>query len=369
MIINYKINNEIHNIIISEKIKNNIVNQVEKIKSDKKVLLAYDEKIKQSIIDLIRQELKLIGVKLLLVKISGNKKNKNNRVLFKLIDILISNQFTKKSILISCGGGVVGDLSNLAASLYLRGMIYFHIPSTMTAIIDSCIGGKTAINYRNIINSVGTYYHPKSVMIFKDIIDQLPDREYLAAIPEMIKCGLIKKSNILKNLRIYDQKVKEKNFSIIKKIIFETLKIKIFFFKNDIYERNTRLNLNFGHTFAHAIEMATDNYFKKDYLRHGEAVGIGILCEIFYANKGPSKILTEVENILKIYGLPTRILDSQMKVDFVTLQNKIYKGIFLDKKKIGKYPRYILLKKKYKPEIKEIKNLDYINNTIKYFLN
>ena len=369
MIVNYKVNNEDHNIIISDKIKNNVINQVERVNSDKKILLAYDEKINQSIINLIRDELKLIGAELILVKISGKKKNKNNKILFKIIDILIANHFTKNSIFISCGGGVVGDLSNLAASLYLRGMIYFHIPSTMTAIIDSCIGGKTAINYKNIINSVGTYYHPKSVMIFKDIIDELPDREYFAGIPEIIKCGLIKRSNILKNLKKFNQKIKERNFNIIKKIIIETLKIKIHFFKNDIYEKNNRLNLNFGHTFAHAIEMATDEYFKKDYLRHGEAVGLGIMCEIYYANKGQSKLLNEVENILTTFNLPTKILNIKNSSAQAKMQNKIYKGIFLDKKKIGRYPRYIFLKKKYKPQIIEIKNFDLLNHTIKYFLN
>jgi 3-dehydroquinate synthase len=124
----------------------------------------------------------------------------------------------------------------------------------MTAIIDSCIGGKTAINYNNIINSVGTYYHPKSVFIFKNIIDNLPEREFLAGIPEIIKCGLIKKSNILKDLKKNHLDIKKRDFKLLKKIIYETLKVKIFFFKNDIYEKNTRLNLNFGHTFGHAME-------------------------------------------------------------------------------------------------------------------
>lgn len=369
MIINYKINDENHNVIISDKIKDNIVNQVESVKSDKKILLAYDEKIDQLIINLIRDELKLIGVKLILVKISGKKKNKNSKILFKIIDILIANQFTKNSIFISCGGGVVGDISNLTASLYLRGMIYFHIPSTMTAIIDSCIGGKTAINYNNIINSVGTYYHPKSVMIFKDIIDNLPDREYFAGIPEIIKCGLIKKSNILKDLINYHEDIKKRKFKTLKRIISETLKTKIHFFKNDIYEKNTRLNLNFGHTFAHAMEMATDESFKKDYLRHGEAVGIGIMCEIFYSYGGPSKLLNEVASILNTYKLPTKLLSSKFSFNIINIQNKVYEGIFLDKKKINKYPRYIFLSKKYKPQIKEIKNFDLLNHTIKYFLN
>lgn len=369
MIIDYKINHESHNIVLSDKIRNNIVNQVEYVNSDKKILLSYDDKIDQSIINLIRKELKLIGVKLILVKISGNKKNKNSKILFKIIDILISNQFTKNSILISCGGGVVGDLSNLAASLYLRGMIYFHVPSTMTAIIDSCIGGKTAINHRNIINSIGTYYHPKSVMIFKEIIDNLPDREYFAGIPEIIKCGLIKKSNILKYLINHQEDIKKRKFKIIKELISETLKTKIHFFINDINEKNYRLNLNFGHTFAHAIEMATDDNFKKDYLRHGEAVGIGIMCEIYYSHKGKSALLEETENILKIYNLPTKIFNTNKNIDFAKIQNNIYKGIFLDKKKINKYPRYISLKKKYKPQVNEIENLDLLNHTIKFFLN
>ena len=369
MIINYKINSDNHNIIITDKIKDNIISQVERVKSDKKILLAYDEKIDKSIINLIREELKLIGAKIVLVRISGKKRNKNSKILFKIIDILIANQFTKNSIFISCGGGVVGDLSNLTASLYLRGMIYFHIPSTMTAIIDSCIGGKTAINYKDIINSVGTYYHPKSVMIFKDIIDRLPDREYYAGIPEIIKCGLIKKSNILKNLIKHRDDIKKRKFKILKQIISETLETKIFFFKNDIYEKNLRLNLNFGHTFAHAMEMATDKSFKKDYLRHGEAVGIGIMCEIFYANGGPSKLLKEVINILESYNLPTKLLPLNFTLDIIDIQNKIYEGVFLDKKKINKNPRYICLKKKNNPQIKEIKDLDLLNYTIKYFLN
>ena len=369
MIINYKINNSIHNIVITDKIGNNIVNQVEKVNSDKKILLVYDNNINIKIINLIQGQFKLIGVKLISVRISGKKKNKNYKILLKIIDVLISNQFTKNSILISCGGGVVGDLSNLAASVYLRGMIYFHIPTTMTAIVDSCIGGKTAINYKNIINSIGTYYQPKSVIILKDIIDDLPDREYFAGIPEIIKCGLLKKSLILKHLINFQSDVKKRNFKILKKIITETLKIKIFFFKNDVYEKNTRLNLNFGHTFAHAIEMATDKYIKKEYFRHGEAVGIGIMCEIFYSHKKNSKLLGDVNKILNFYKLPTKILNNKYLTDKSIIQNEIYRAIFLDKKKINRYPRYIHLKNKFKPMIKEIKNFNLLNLTIKNFLN
>ena len=90
--------------------------------------------------------------------------------------------------MISIGGGVLGDVCGLAASLYLRGMIYFHVPSTMTAMVDSCLGGKTAINYKNIINSIGTYYHAEHVFIFNELIQGLPHKEFLAGIPEILKC-------------------------------------------------------------------------------------------------------------------------------------------------------------------------------------
>lgn len=237
MNLNYFINDTSHNVIISDKVEKKIVSEVEKVNSDKKILLVYDDKIDLNIIKNIKNQLKIFGNNLLLVKILGNKTNKSIKIVFKIIDLLIENKFTKNSILISCGGGVVGDLSNLAASLYLRGMIYFHIPTTMTAIVDSCIGGKTAVNYKNIINSVGTYYHPKSVFIFKNIIDSLPKREFLAGIPEIIKSGLIKRSNILEELKKNHLAVKKRDFKVLKKIIYETLKTKIFFFKDDINEK------------------------------------------------------------------------------------------------------------------------------------
>ena len=93
------------------------------------------------------------------------------------------------------------------------------------------------------------------------------------------------------------------------------------------------------------------------------------MCEIFYANGGPSKLLKEVIDILESYNLPTKLLPLNFTLDIIDIQNKIYEGVFLDKKKINKNPRYICLKKKNNPKIKEIKDLDLLNYTIKYFLN
>ena len=118
------------------------------------------------------------------------------------------------------GGGVIGDLSALAASLYLRGLFYFHIPTTMTSIVDSCIGGKTGINYNNVINSIGNYYHAKNVFIDYKIIKNLPDREYIAGIAEILKCCIINKGLDINFIKKNKNLIFEKNITFLKKLIF-----------------------------------------------------------------------------------------------------------------------------------------------------
>lgn len=175
-----------------------IAKQLSLVYSDKKALIIIDKKIDKKIIKNLLKDLSYSDLSISILKVDGSKFNKNEKFLFKIIDFLLEKKFTKSSVLISCGGGVVGDVSALAASLYLRGMIYFHIPTTMTAIVDSCIGGKTGINYKNVINSFGNYYHPKCVFISKNIIELIPKREFLSGLPEIIKCGFLTKSKILK---------------------------------------------------------------------------------------------------------------------------------------------------------------------------
>ena len=131
----------------------------------------------------------------------------------------------------SCGGGVVGDVAALASSLYLRGLIYFHIPTTMTAIIDSCLGGKTGINYKNIINSIGNYYHPQNVFISKNIIELIPNREFTSGVPEIIKCGLIDNKKILNLLASNRENCLKRDYNFLSKLIKLTLQTKVKFLR------------------------------------------------------------------------------------------------------------------------------------------
>ncbi len=364
MKIQYKISNESYDILIQKNINNTIKKKLDSLHSDKKVLFVYDKQVNKSIVKKVIKNFKDSGCMLIALEFQGKKKNKSEKSLFNLLDIMIDNKFTKRSIVISLGGGVLGDIAALAASLYYRGTIYLNIPSTMTSIIDSCIGGKTAINYKNIINSIGNYYHPKTVFIFHEIIKLIPEREFIAGIPEIIKCGLIKKNNILKILKSEKKKILERNFQIIGNLCKETLKTKIFFFKNDIYEKNNRLMLNFGHTFAHSIEMSTEFISKNEIFRHGEAVGLGMMCEIYFVNGKENSIFKSVRDLLMDYKLPVKISDKKFKFEEQTLTNNIFKNIFLDKKKISRFPRFISLKKIHKPNIANLSDDNLILETI-----
>lgn len=339
-----------------------IYRALSKLYCDKKLLLIIDKKLNKKFTKFLFKDLKKCGLKVTLLRVNGAKINKNEKLLFQIIDKLIEKKFSKKSVLLSCGGGVIGDVSALAASLYLRGLIYFHIPTTMTAIVDSCLGGKTGINFRNIINSIGNYYHPQNVFISKNVIELIPDREFLSGIPEIIKCGLIDNKKILASLNLNKENCLNREYNYLSKIIKSTLQTKIKFFKNDVYEQSKRLNLNFGHTFAHAIEMSFKNK-KKDLIRHGEAVGIGILCEIYYT-EGKSKNFKLIKNLLHKFNLPTNLSEIGVLKNKDRLKKDIFKNIFLDKKKIGRYPRIIKLVKIGESKVIEMKNNIKILDTI-----
>ena len=246
----------------------------------------------------------------------------------------------------------------------------------MTALVDSCVGGKTGVNFQNQINLIGTYFHPRTVMIYEKIINTIPDRDYISGLAEVVKSFILSKKNlnffISKNKNILKREPK-----IVKTLILESLKIKVNYFIKDIYENNERLLLNFGHTFGHAYEMASDEMVKKDYFRHGEAVSLGIISEIVmsyletnsnFKKKLILKNLSEISKILLELNLPVK-LKIPSKVNKIKFKKKIYFYIFKDKKKISEKPRYINFLKPNKLSIKEVQNFDNINKVIHYLTN
>ena len=374
--IRYKINDNFHDVIYTKNILKSLDQKIIELQSDKKIVFIYDENISNHIIKDISSGLKLTGCKILSKKIKSLKKNKNIQNVLNLIKIFSDLSLTKKSIIIVCGGGVIGDLVSLASCLYRRGLIYINIPSSMTALVDSCVGGKTGVNFQNQINLIGTYYHPSAVLIYDKIIDTIPERDYLSGLAEVVKCFILSKKNLVYFLQ-KKKKILERDSKITKLLILESLKIKVNHFVKDIYENNDRLLLNFGHTFGHAYEMASDEMIKKDYFRHGEAVSLGIISEIFLSyletnsnvkKKMILKNLTQVTQVLKELNLPIKF-KMPSKINKIELKKKIYYYVFKDKKKISDKPRYVNFYRPNDLRIREVQNFDNINKVIYYMTN
>ena len=374
--IEYKVNDNLHDIIYTKNILSSLNEKITQLNSDKKIVFIYDENISNIIIKDISLGLKLTGCKILSKKIKSLKKNKSIQNVINLIKLFSDLSLTKKSIVMVCGGGVIGDLVALASCLYRRGLIYINIPSSMTALVDSCVGGKTGVNFQNQINLIGTYFHPKTVFIYDKIIKTIPDRDYVSGLAEVVKCYILSKNN-LKFLNSKKKQILKRDPKIIKTLILDSLKTKVKHFVNDIYEDDYRLLLNFGHTFGHAYEMASDEMIKKDYFRHGEAVSLGMISEIvmsyletnsFRKKKDILKNLSQIIKVLKELNLPTK-LELPLKIDKAQFQKKVYFYVFKDKKKISERPRYVNFIKSKNLKIQEIQNFDNINKVIYYLIN
>ena len=199
--------------------------------------------------------------------VETGESSKSLEVLTKILQVLLEQNFSRKDCIVAVGGGVVGDLAGFAASIYMRGIDFYNIPTTVLSEVDSSIGGKTAIDFMGYKNIVGAFYPPMGVLIDPDTLQTLPKRQIANGLAEVVKMAMISDPilfDILENEDI------EEN---IDTIIQRSLYIKKYVVENDEKETGLRKTLNFGHTLAHAIESA--NHMETYY--HGECVGIGMI--------------------------------------------------------------------------------------------
>jgi len=208
---------------------------------------------------------------------------KSLRTLEGALEFLSSKGFERTDAVVALGGGVVGDLAGLTASIYLRGLPLVQVPTTLLAQIDSSVGGKTGINLPVGKNLVGTFHQPSLVVIDTETLSTLPQREVVAGFCEMVKQSLISDAQLFnKTVSFLESKPRRQNDfnnSAFRSLIRDHCKFKASIVANDERESTARVDaksrriLNFGHTTAHALEAVT-NYRK---FRHGEAVGWGML--------------------------------------------------------------------------------------------
>jgi 3-dehydroquinate synthase len=212
------------------------------------------------------------------------------------LDRLFDAKYDRNSLIIAFGGGVIGDMSGFIASIFLRGIDFIQIPTTLLSMVDSSVGGKTGVNNKYGKNLIGAFYQPEAVYIDTHFLSTLPKREFSAGMAEVIKMAVMFDEKFFKDL--------EENNIKIEEIIYKAIELKAWVVSEDEKEKGIRSVLNYGHTFAHVIENIT-NY--KKYL-HGEAVAIGMVManrlaiKLGYFSEEENK---RVINLLKRYSLPT----------------------------------------------------------------
>ncbi len=269
-------------------------------------------------IRLIKQFSKKFKNRTLIVE--GNEKIKNLKNFQKNVEKIIKIGIQRKSKIYSFGGGTVGDFSGFLASSLLRGIDHIMIPTSLLAMVDSSIGGKTGINSKYGKNLIGSFYLPKKVLVCPEFIKSLPKREIACGFAEVIKYSLIKPHPLKKILE--KQKNNEKFlFSIIENSIKTKLNY-VSDFREKSYLRSSRAILNFGHTIGHAIENS-NSY--NDSIKHGEAIAIGMIIELKISQHLGyyKKSIEPIAKIIKNFNLPLNYSKYISKKNIKKLINKM----------------------------------------------
>ena len=344
-VVDIDIPNHEYKIFIDRDVVEDVAFFLDECAKNQKVLIVVDDFFKDKYARLIFNSLKAKGLSPYIHVMQGGKSSKSFSEVLRIYGELENKDFARDSVLIALGGGVVGDLAGFVASTWYRGMSFVHVPTTLMAMIDSSIGGKVAINYRETINAVGNYYHPIGNFMDLNLIDSLSDRDYISGLAEVIKCALIADDDFVDYLEKNRDKILQRDEVYLVRIMQRTIEIKVDHVSNDIREGGKRLLLNYGHTLGHAIEMATqtDN---GEIFRHGEGVSLGIVAVLSVAQlylKTSEAISTRVQALLQLYKLPVSFSASKLGFERDDLIDSCMKLILKDKKRKDNQLRFILV--------------------------
>ncbi len=315
-----------------------------------KCLIVVDKNVPKKFVSNIKRSLKNKSIFVLFF--NASEKNKNINSVNKILEVLLNKNFSRNDVLISLGGGITGDVSGFAASLFKRGLKFANIPTTLLAQVDSSIGGKTGVNSKYGKNLVGSFYQPSLVLSDIQFLKSLSKREII--------CALIDNKKFFSFLDKNLKKILSLSSPFIEKAIYESCKIKKKVVEKDEKEIALRKVLNFGHTFAHAYEAGLGYSHK---LNHGEAVILGMKTALSFSFK--ENMLSKSEYNLIINHIDNSGLPSSIKKYFsIRDLNKILSFMIKDKKNNSEKINLVLLKKIGKP----IFNKQYSKKKLNLFL-
>jgi 3-dehydroquinate synthase len=238
--------------------------------------------------------------------VPAGERTKSLETFGKVLDFLAANRINRQGVLWVVGGGVVGDLGGYSAASYLRGIQYMQVPTTLLAMVDSSVGGKTGINLTAGKNLVGAFHHPAAVFIGRELLQTLPPREFAAGMAEIVKYGLLGDAALFAQL---EAKPVDAQSLELPAVIRRCCQLKADIVRADEFERAAeggRALLNLGHTFGHAIEQVTSY---TTYL-HGEGVAIGLAAAARLSQKLgllTAADIVRVERTVAAHNLPVRL--------------------------------------------------------------
>ncbi|MCK9420144.1 MAG: 3-dehydroquinate synthase [Nitrospirae bacterium] len=255
--------------------------------------------------------LKGAGFMVMSIEVPDGEQFKNLDWANAVYTALLTNFFDRTCALVALGGGVIGDLTGFAAATFMRGIPFAQVPTTLLAMVDSSVGGKTGVNHPLGKNMIGAFHQPKKVLMDLSVLASLPKEEFLSGMAEVIKYGVISDAAFFEYLDKNREKILALDPDALEHVIRRSCEIKAEVVSRDEREGGLRAILNYGHTVGHAVETA-ENYT----MRHGYAVAIGMVIASRLANRTglcDASVPGRVEMLIKAYGLPT---------DFSTLGRK-----------------------------------------------
>lgn len=299
---------------------------------------------------LIEGTFKKLPVEYAVQIVPSGEQSKSIRQWNKHVDFLLESGVRRNTPLFAIGGGVTGDLAGFVAATTLRGIPLYHVPTTLLSMVDSSIGGKTGVNHETGKNLVGAFYQPKEVIADVNFLATLPSRDWTNGLSEILKYAAIKEHSIFDTCEIFkNENILKAHPDELKHLILKCIQIKADIVAEDEFESGTRAFLNFGHTFAHALEKVAD--FKT--INHGEAVYLGMLAAITLSRETGTKIDdTPIRRFRSLYNF--RVNNAMLSED------KLFKAMKNDKKVIDDSLRFILLNNWQQPVVKSVNDNELI---------
>jgi len=239
------------------------------------IYILVDENTRELCLPLLKE--KCTGLEdAMVIEIHSNESNKTIASVEKIWQQLVVGNAVRKSLMVCLGGGLTTDIGGFAAATFKRGINFIHIPTTLLAMVDASLGGKTGVNLNSIKNQIGVFALPQAVFIFDEFLKTLPDRQKLSGYAEMLKHAMIHSDKLFDKFIILNSHEKVCN----EVDILESASVKMEIVNSDFTETGIRKALNFGHTIGHAIESYSQKHDSNPLL-HGEAIAIGLVCESF----------------------------------------------------------------------------------------